>query len=326
MITRRRALHCLAAPALLGAGRAFAQQPPLLKQLTLVVPFPAGGGTDVVARMVAEGLRGRYAENVIVDNKAGAAGRIGVAFVKNAPADGSVMVFTPAFPLAIFPHIYKAMPYDALKDFVPVATTSKGAFVLSVGPGVPSTVRTAADFVAWCKANPDRATFGAPAGSGQHFAGAQYAKLAGIPLRLVPYKGGAPSVVDVLGGHIAAVVTPLSEALPQVGENKLRMLATTTRKRTRFTPAVPTMSELGHEVIFEDWSGLVAPAGTPAAVVARANAAVAEVVGSPTGAAAMEKLGVEADLNTPQEFAELYRATFERYRGVVQATGFKAEE
>ncbi|HEY8356825.1 MAG TPA: tripartite tricarboxylate transporter substrate-binding protein, partial [Ramlibacter sp.] len=184
MSTRRSALHALAAalaaPALLASGRAFAQQP-LLKQLTLVVPFPAGGGTDVVARMLADGLRGRYAENVIVDNKAGAGGRIGVAFVKNAPPDGSVMAFTPAFPLAIFPHIYPSMPYDALKDFVPVATTSKGAMVLSVGPAVPATVRTAADFIAWCRANPDKATFGAPGGSGQHFAGAQFAKLAGIP-------------------------------------------------------------------------------------------------------------------------------------------------
>ena len=326
MITRRSALHCLAAPALFGAGHAFAQQPQLLKQLTLVVPFPAGGGTDVVARAVAEGLRGRYAENVIVDNKAGAGGRIGVQFVKNAPADGSVMVFTPAFPLAIFPHIYKSMPYDALKDFVPVATTSKGGMVLAVGPAVPATVRTAADFAAWCKANPDKATFGAPAGSGQHFAGVQYARLAGIPLRLVPYKGGAPSIVDVLGGHIAAVVTPLSESLPHAADGKLRLLATTTRQRTRFTPNVPTMSELGQEVIFQDWSGLVAPAGTPAAVVARANAAVAEVVRSPAGASAMEKLGVEADLNSPQEFAEIYRSTYERYRDVVQATGFKAED
>lgn len=328
MTTRRSALTCLAAglalPTLFASGRAFAQ--PLLKQLTLVVPFPPGGGTDVVARMVADGLRGRYAETVLVDNRAGAAGRIGATFVKGAPADGSVMLFTPAFPLAIFPHIYKTMPYDAMKDFVPVASTSKGAFVLSVGPAVPSTVRTMADFVAWCKANPERATFGAPAGSGQHFAGAQFAKLAGIPLRLVPYKGGAPSVVDVLGGHIAAVVTPLSEALPQVADHKLRMLATTTRKRTRFTPNVPTMAELGQEVIFEDWSGLVAPANTPADVVARANAAVAQVVSSPAGAAAMDKLGVEADLNSPQEFAALYRATYERYSGVVKATGFKADE
>lgn len=322
--TLRRIAAGLAAPALLAAPRVWAQT--ALKQLTLVVPFPPGGGTDVVARLVADGLRGTFAETVLVDNRAGASGRIGVALVKNAPPDGRVMVFTPAFPLAIFPHIYKTLPYDALKDFVPVATTSKGAMALSVGPGVPATVRTALEFIAWCKANPGKATFGAPPGSGQHFAGVQFAKAADIPLRMVPYKGGAPSVIDVLGGHIAAVVTPLSEVVSHVKDGNLRMLATTTRKRTRFTPGVPTMTELGFQVVFEDWSGVLAPAGTPRELVARANAAIAEVVRSPAGAAAMDKFGVETDINSPQEFAELYRAAWERYQGVVKATGFTAED
>lgn len=331
MTTRRSTLGYLAAglaaPALLASGRAAAQAAqPLVKQLTLVVPFPAGGGTDVVARLVADGLRGRYAEQVVVDNRAGAGGRIGVAHVKAGPADGSMLLFTPAFPLAIFPHIYKNLPYDAFADFVPVATTSKGAMVLSVGPAVPAEVKTATDFVAWCKANPGKATFGAPAGSGQHFAGVQFAKSSGAPLRLVPYKGGAPSVVDVLGGHIAAVVTPLSESLPHGKEGKLRLLATTTRKRSQFTPEVPTMQELGWDVVFEDWSGVVAPAKTPAEVIARANQAVAEIVRSPRGMEAMAKLGVDADLNSPQEFARLYRATWERYQAVVKATGFTAED
>lgn len=328
MTTRRSALHLIgaavAAPVLMSAPRAHAQ--PALKQLTLVVPFPAGGGTDVVARLVAEGLRGTFAETVLVDNRAGAGGRIGVAYVKNAPPDGRVMLFTPAFPLAIFPHIYKNLPYDAMKDFIPVATTSKGAMALSVGPGVPASVRTATDFIAWCKANPAKATFGAPAGSGQHFAGVQFAKAADIPLRLVPYKGGAPSVVDVLGGHIAAVVTPLSEVVSHVKDGNLRMLATTTRRRTRFTPNVPTMSELGFQVVFEDWSGVLAPVGTPRELVARASAAIADVVRSPAGSAAMDKLGVESDVNSPQEFAEIHRAAWERYQGVVKATGFTAED
>jgi tripartite-type tricarboxylate transporter receptor subunit TctC len=183
-----------------------------------------------------------------------------------------------------------------------------------------------ADFVGWCKANPDTATFGAPAGGGQHFAGVQFARLAGVPLRMVPYKGGAPSVIDVLGGHIAAVVTPLPEVIQQVKEGKLRMLATTTAQRTRFTPEVPTLRELGYEVVFQDWSGLVAPARTPREVIARANAAVAEVIRSPAGAAAMVNLGAEADLHSPEEFAALYRSTWERYRDVVRSTGFTAED
>jgi tripartite-type tricarboxylate transporter receptor subunit TctC len=256
----------------------------------------------------------------------GGNGRIGAVAVKNGPADGSMLLFTPSFPLAIFPHIYKTLPYDALQDFVPVATTGKGAFALSVGPAVPASVRTVADFVAWCKAHPDTATFGAPAGGGQHFAGVQFARLAAVPLRMVPYKGGAPSVIDALGGHIASVVTPLPEVVQHVKDGKLRMLATTTAQRTRFTPDVPTMRELGYEVVFQDWSGLVGPARMPREVVARVNAAVAEVIRSPAGAAAMVNIGAEADLNAPEEFAALYRSTWERYRDVVRSTGFTAED
>ena len=329
MTTRRSTLgyfaSSLVAPALLSSGPA-ATQTVSIKQLTLVVPFPPGGGTDVVARLVADGLRGRYAETVVVENRAGVSGRLGVQSVKSAPADGSVMVFTPAFPLAIFPHIYKTMPYDALRDFVPVATTSKGAMVLAVGPGVPVEVKTVADFQAWCKANPDKATFGAPTGSGQHFAGVMFARLSDTPLRMVPYKGGAPSIVDVLGGHIAAVVTPMSESLPHAKEGKLRILATTTRKRSRFTPEVPTMRELGYDVVFEDWSGLLAPANTPRELIARVSQAVAQIIRSPQGESAMDKFGVESDLNTPEQFAVLYRATWEHYQMVVRYTGFTAED
>ncbi len=328
MMNRRRTLRSLAAglalPSLWAADGARAQA--LIRQMTIVVAFPAGGATDAVARLVAEGLRGKVAESVIVDNRVGGNGRIGAVHVKNAPADGSVMLFTPAFPMAIFPHIYKTLPYDALTDFVPVATTGKGGFALSVGPAVPESVRTAAEFNAWCKANPDKATFGAPTGGGQHFSGVLYARLAGVPLRMVPYKGGAPSVIDVLGGHIAAVVTPIPEVIEHVKAGKLRMLATTTRQRTRFTPAVPTMVELGWDVVFQDWSGLVAPARTPRDVVARVNAAVADIVRSPAGAATLDKLGVETDLNSPEEFAAVYRATWERYRDVVKSTGFTAED
>jgi tripartite-type tricarboxylate transporter receptor subunit TctC len=328
MSTRRQTLKTLAAgaafPALFAAQPARAQA--LIRQLTIVVAFPAGGATDQVARLVAEGLRGKYAETVIVDNRVGGNGRIGAVAVKNGPADGSMMLFGPAFPMAIFPHIYKTLPYDPLQDFVPVATTGKGAFVLSVGPAVPASVKTVREFVAWCKANPEKATFGAPTGGGQHFAGILFARSAGVPLRMIGYKGGAPSVIDCLGGHIAAVVTPIPEVIEHARGGKLRMLATTTGQRTKFTPELPTMKELGYDVVFQDWSGLVAPAKTPKEIVARANAAVAEIVRSPAGAARLADIGVEADLNTPEEFAALYRSTWEKYREVVKSTGFTAED
>lgn len=328
MPTRRQALQSVAAaaalPALWTARAAHAQT--VVRQLTMVVAFPAGGATDQVARLVADGLRGRYADVVVVENRVGGNGRVGADAVKNGPADGSMLLFTPAFPFAIFPHIYKSLPYDPLKDFVPVATTGKGAFALSVGPGVPASVRTVADFIAWCKAHPDQATFGAPTGGGQHFSGILFARKSGAPLRMIGYKGGAPSVIDCLGGHIAAVVTPIPEVIEHTRQGKLRMLATTTSERTRFTPAVPTMKELGYDVVFQDWSGILAPARTPKAIVERASADIADVVRSQRVADALVNIGVEADINTPEQFAALYRATWEKYRDVVKSTGFTAED
>jgi tripartite-type tricarboxylate transporter receptor subunit TctC len=328
MRNRRETLKTLVAaaalPALFAAPAARAQA--LMRQMTLVVAFPPGGATDQVARLLAEGLRGKVAETVIIDNRVGGNGRIGAVAVKNGPPDGSIMLFGPAFPLAIFPHIYKTLPYDALQDFVPVATTGKGAFALSVGPMVPASVHTLPDFIAWCKANPDKANFGAPTGGGQHFGGVMLARRSGAPLRIVGYKGGAPSVVDCLGGHIAAVVTPIPEVIQFVREGKLRMLATTTSQRTRFTPEVPTMRESGYDVVFQDWSGLVAPARTPRDIVARINTAVAEIVRTPAAAARLVEIGLDVDLNTPDEFAALYRSTWDKYREVVKATGFTAED
>jgi len=327
MTTRRSALQALAAtaalPLVLGAARPARAQ--TIAQLTIVVGFPPGGATDGVARLAAEGLRGKYADVVVVENRAGGAGRLGAMHVKEGPADGSMLLFTPAFPLAIFPHIYPDLPYDAFADFIPVATTSKGNLALSVGPAMPAEVKTLQDFVAWCKANPERANFGAPTGGGQHFAGATLAREAGIPLQVVGYKGGAPATVDLLGGHIASSINPLSEVVQFARDGKLRILATTGDERSSFLPEVPTMKEFGYNVVFQDWSGFLAPAGTPPEVVARANAAINDFVRSEKGAAGLKAFVTEADVHTPESFAALYKATWERYRDVVRETGFKAE-
>lgn len=298
-----------------------------LRLVTVVVPFPPGGGTDAVARITAEALRGGYAENVVVENRAGAGGRIGVEYVKNKPADGSTLLYTPAFTIAIFPHIYKNLSYDALKDFVPVAATSKGVHALVIGPAVPASVKTLGDFVAWCKANPKAANFGTASGSSQHFVGASFARAAGIELPLIPYKGGAPALVDLLGGQIAATVSPMTEVLPLAHETRLRVLATTGTSRSRFTPDVPTMSELGYkDVVFQDWSGYLTPAHTPPEVVARANEYISAFVGSPKGVEALTKLGAEADAQSPEQFAATVKQSWERYRTVVKQTGFTAED
>lgn len=334
MTTRRQFVTSFAAAAALpGAAwhtRAWAQGAgqPLLKQLTIVVAFPAGGATDSVARLVGEhALRGYYAENVVVENRAGASGRVGTEHVKNRPGDGATMLFTPAFPMVIFPHIYKKMAYDTLADFVPVAPTSKGNLGLAIGPAVPSSITTLPEFVAWCKANPDQSNFGTASGSGQHFAGVMFGHNAGIDFRLVPYKGGAPAVVDLLGGHVSSTVSPLPEIIQHAADGKIRILATTGAKRSRFLPNVPTMTEYGYrDVVFQDWSGFLAPAKTPPELVARANAAISAYVRSEKGADALARLGTEADAQSVPEFAATVKASWERYRDIVRLTGFTAED
>lgn len=292
----------------------------------VIVGFPAGGATDIVARMVAEAIQGKYAETVVVQNRPGAGGQIAAAFVKGQPADGATLLFTPAFPMAIHPHVYKDMRYDTLKDFVPVATTHFGTLALSVGPAVPADVKTLKDFIAWVKANPDKANFGAPSGGSQHFTGLMLARDAGIKLDLVSYKGGAPSVVDALGGHVPAIVTPLAEVLPYAREGKLRILATTARERSTLAPDIPTFHELGFDkIVVQDWTGFLMPAGTPPEVVARANAAVRDAVESPKVKEAMAKLGMEVGTRTPEAFAATVRESWERYRDIVKEAGLKAQ-
>ncbi|MBX6319973.1 tripartite tricarboxylate transporter substrate-binding protein [Pigmentiphaga sp.] len=331
MPTRRDFIGTLAAasalPALFHSRFAAAQGAPAVKQLSVVVGFPAGGGTDVIARLIAEKLRGAYAETVIVENKPGAGGRIGAEYVKGRPADGSTVLFTPAFPMVIYPHVYKNMPYDTLRDFTPIALTHRGVVAFAVGPAVPQSVKTLQDYVAWARANPEQSTFGAPPGSTQHFAGAQFAKSAQVPLRLISYKGGAPALVDCLGGHIAAVVAPLSEAAPQRGEGKLRVLATTGSKRSPAMSDVPTMAEAGYaDVVFQDWSGFLGPAGMAKEQVARLNALVKDAVFSQNVSEAMMKLGSPPDSVPPDEFAREVRAGWEKYQRIIKEVGFVAQE
>ena len=323
MISRRRFVLGSLAAAL--APRAFAQES--LKQITVVVGYPAGGATDLLARLLADGLRRSVAPVVIVENRPGAGGRVAAEQVKNARNDGSVLLFTPAFPMLIYPHIYPKLPYDTLRDFAAVGIGARSTLCLAVGPAVPASVRNVADFIEWIRADPKLALFGAPSGGSQHFAGQLFGRAAGINLGHVPYKGGAPAMQDLLGGHLPANVSPVAEALPSHLAGKIRILATTGAKRSRALPDVPTMQELGYkDVLFQDWLGMFAPAGTPAGMLGRMNAAMAETMKSEQGLAGLEKFGMELDNVTAEAFAVIVKADYERYRGIVQASGFKPED
>ena len=217
-------------------------------------------------------MRGAYAPTVLVENKPGASARLAVEYVKNAEPDGSVMLFTPDFPMTLYPHSFKSLSYDPLKDFTPVGPATTSMLSYNVGPAVPASVKTLGDYVQWCKANPDKASYGTTsAGATPHFAGVMLSNEAKVPMNPVHYRGGAPAMQDVVGGHIPASVNPISESMPLHKAGTIRILAVTGAKRSQFLPDVPTMKEQGYDVVVESWLGVFLPAKAPDDVRARAE-------------------------------------------------------
>jgi tripartite-type tricarboxylate transporter receptor subunit TctC len=327
MLTRR---HVLAASAAGFAAtsflpRAFAQA--VQKPVRIIVGFPAGGGTDVIARILAERLRGPYAAAVLVENKPGAAARVAVEYVKNAEPDGSTMLFTPDFPITVYPHSFRSLNYDPLKDFTPVSPAARSMLTYNVGPGVPDNVKTLADFVQWCKANPSKAIYATTAAGGTpHFVGMMLATAAGIAMNPVHYRGGAPALQDLVGGHVPAAVNPISESMTQAKAGTIRILAVTGAQRSSFLPDVPTMREAGYDVVVESWLGAFLPARTPAEIVNALSAAIADAAKSPQMSESLAKFGNTPAFQTPADFAATVKADIARWGPVVKASGFVAED
>jgi tripartite-type tricarboxylate transporter receptor subunit TctC len=332
MPTRREAIIAGAAGLAAGAAgiawRASAQDRFVVaKPVRIIVGFPAGGGTDVLARVVAERLRGSYAAAVLVENKPGASARLAVEAVKNAEPDGSVLLFTPDFPLTVYPHSFRSLSYDPVRDFTPIAPASRSMLTYNVGPAVPAGVTTLAAFFDWCKANPARASYATTsAGGTPHLAGMMLASEARIAMTPVHYRGGAPALQDLLGGHIPASINPISEALPFARNGALRVLAVTGSKRSAFLPDTPTMREAGYNVVSDSWLGVLGPAKMPPAVIAALSAAIGEAVGSPPVIESFAKVGIEPMFQSPADFAATIQADIARWGPVVKASGFVADE
>lgn len=327
MPTRR---HLIAAAALAAATfTALAQAQTAIEKTTrIVVGFPPGGAADAVARLLADQLRGSYAPAVIVDNKAGAGGRIGAQAVKSGDADGSQFLLTPASILTIYPHVYKKLGYDSLADFTPVSTVASVTFAFSVSSAVPASVKTVADYVAWAKANPKEANYGSPAaGATPHFVGTMLGKAAGLPLNHIPFKGGAPLVSDLLGGQIQAGVNVLPEVLPHAQAGKLRILAVSGAKRSRFLPNVPTFSESGFkDVAADEYFAVFVTAKTPPDTVAKLNAAIQKALKARPLIEGLEKLSFEVEGQSPAEFGKIVKSELDRWGPVVKASGFSSQE
>jgi len=306
-------------------SRSFAQT--LARPARIIVGFAPGGGTDIVARLLAEALRGPYASTVIVENKPGAAARTAIEYVKNAEPDGSVMLFTPDFPMTVYPFSFRALNYDPVRDFAAVAPITRSMLTYNIGPAVPNEVRTLADFVQWCRANPGKANYATTAAGGTpHFVGMMLASSAGVPMTPVHYRGGAPALADLLGGHVPASVNPVSEILSFAQSGKVRTLAVTGSRHSRFLPDVPTMREAGYEVVIDSWTGAFMPARTPAAIVTALGAAIGQALRSPGMVEMLAKEGNEPALQSPAEFAATIAADLKRWGPVVKASGFVAED
>jgi tripartite-type tricarboxylate transporter receptor subunit TctC len=321
---RRRLLFATLALPL--AARARAQT--TAKTLRIIVPFPAGGGTDVAARLIADKLRGNYAPAVIVENRVGASGRTGVEAVAHAAPDGTTLLFTPDFLMTVYPHSFKKLGYDPLADFAPIALIARSGLALAAGPALPVQVKTVRQYVDWARANPKQAFYATTAAGGTpHFVGVMLARDAGVALSPVHYKGGAPALQDLMGGQIAVSINPIGELLPQLQGGKVRVLAVTSDKRSKFLPDVPTMAESGlPNIVISPWLGFFAPAKTPADLVKRLANGVTDATQHGEAQIGMLKLGMEPQAMTPLAFREVLRADLERWGPIVKASGFKAED
>ena len=325
-LTRRHLLQTTGASALLaGIGhQVFAQTLDITK---LVVGFAAGGTSDTCARRVAGKLAPGYANSAVVENRTGAGGQIAVSYVKGQPADGATILQTPTSILTIYPHIYKKLPYDPVTDLTPVSLACVFDFGFAVGPAVPLTVKTVPEYLEWAKLHSEGANFGSPAaGSTPHFIGALLGLNNGVDLKHVPYRGSIPGVTDVVGGQIAAMVTPSGDFIPNHKAGKLRLLATSGKARSPFSPEVPTFAEQGFaELTTEEWFGFYAPARTPASVVATANAAINAAIKEKVVTDSLAVVGLIAQGSTAEEMARSQKAEADRWGPLVKKIGFTAE-
>jgi len=328
MTTRRHFIQSAASLAALGsfALPAFAQA---LEAVKIINGFPAGGTADSTSRRVGEKLAGTaYSKNAaVVENKPGAGGRIACETVKAAAADGSILLLTPYSCMSIYPHIYSKLSYDPFKDFVPVSMAAVMTHALTVGPMVPASVKTVKDFLAWAKANPDKANYGSPAaGSTPHFLGALLGLNQGVDLKHVPYRGSLPAVADMIGGTLASTSTPTGDALANHKAGKVRILATSGARRTPFTPEVPTYAEQGFpELTTEEWFGFYAPSRTPAAVVANASAAINAALKERSVIDSLALMGLVAQGSSAAEMDASQKAEHTRWGPLVKKVGFTAE-
>jgi len=319
-LSRRAALAGLAFFAL-WPGAAGAQE----QTLKIVWPFAAGSSADAVARMLADHMQKSLGRPVIVENRPGAGGRIGLRAVKEAAPDGATLLFAPSGLLTVHPHVYANLGYDPLVDLLPITQVVTTGFALAVSGKLP--VRSLPELVAWLKANPDQATFGSPGvGAAPHFLGVEFGRLTKLDLRLVVYKGTLATLPDLMTGRLPMFIGGAAELIEHHKAGSVRVLATAGASRSRFLPDVPTLRESGYDIEAPNWLAMWAPAGTPANVAERLRAAIISALHNAEIRARIDTLGFEVAGTTGEELARIQRADYERWGPIIKASGFKADQ
>jgi len=324
--TRRQAMIGL------GGGLIGAAAPPARAQaaypsrnIKMLVPYPAGGTTDLLGRLVADQIKRGLNAVVIVENKPGAATTLCAEQVARSEPDGYTLMIATSTTLAINKTLYKKLPYDPVTDFAPISLVAAIPFCLIINPSIPA--KTLAEFIAYAKANPGLAYGSAGNGTPHHLGAEMLKSSAGIDIRHVPYRGSVPAMLDVIAGHIPFMVVDLQPALQQIREAKLRVLGVTTSKRVAAAPDIPTLAEgglTGYELV--GWQGIVAPAGTPRPVVDALAAQIAKLLADPETATKFNTLALEPLIgSTPDSFAAFIKTEVDRWADIVKKSGAELE-
>ena len=312
----------LASLAALACGACWAQSYPS-KPVRVVVVFPPGGATDVVARLVFQKIGENLKEQFIVDNRAGAAGMLGASIVAKSPPDGyTLMVYSQTMLNNM--HLYKKPPYDALKDFTGITSLTRIVGILALHPSMPA--RTTKEFIALAKARPGEILYGsAGVGAYQHFAMSIFDSMTGLKMSHVPFKGGAPAVVALMGGEIHSIITPIAEVYPYLKSGRLRPIAVSSDKRAPQFPDIPAIAETVKGYEFTSWFGAFAPAGTPRPIVDLLNAEIRKAIADPDVSSKLSAQVLDPMLMTPEEFAKHLKFEHDRMRDVIKLSGARVE-
>lgn len=310
--------------SVVGVPKSFADTYPT-KTVRLVIPFPPGGTTDIIGRMLAQKLSDAFGQAVIVDNKAGAGGLVGTDAVAKSAPDGHTLLLGNSGALATGLSLYPNVPYDVLRDFAPISLISDVTIVLAVNPSLPA--KSGAELVAYAKANPGKLNVALPSiGSMHHLLTEMFKISAGVNIVNVPYKGSAPAIVDLMGGQVDMDFDNLPALLPYIKSGRVKGLAVASAARSEFLPELPTMKEAGlPEIVASPWFAMVAPVGTPRPIVDKVNREVVKIMRSDEMKQRLHSQGANPLWSTPEECGEFIRSEIVRWEKVVKASGARLE-